>query len=247
MKKRIVFHLISLVLILSVVCGLTSCADPSEKLNDAGKDQETTDAQTTAEQTPDEDTADLGTTDETDKTQPEETEPKEILSINTDLFNEYMMTYGELSEKHGELIGYERFDGGNFYLFENGYGYYFFYLPETPFEWVTDPDTGLKYRKIDEGEICRGVRNIEFDQLFNIPVEALSIEEISNIEGINYVRTTEGDLIPGFRYGSTFTYEGWNNDKVVLQFTHKDKDMIDLTSETRIYIHPLNIDAETAD
>jgi len=228
MKKKIVLIVLSLVLVFAASYGLTSCA----KQDDAGTKQQTTGDVTTEPETNETEAADTQTTD------------KESITINTDLLDEYMMTYGELSKKHGELIGYERFDGGNHYLFKNGYGYYAFYLGESPFEWVTDPETNIEFRKIDDDEVCRGLRNIAPEVLFEGSFETISIEDIAGIEGINYVNTAEDGIVTSRPYASLFTYDGWNSDKVQLLIFHEDKDMIDLTSEARIYIHPQDVRAE---
>ena len=75
--------------------------------------------------------------------------------------------------------------------------------------------------------------------------ETLSIEEISKIDGLNYLKTVETHGISAEQaYSSTFTYDGWNNDNVIISIDHENKDMIDLTSECEIWIHPIYIDEE---
>lgn len=176
----------------------------------------------------------------------DEPEVNDVISLNTDLFDEYMMTYAELTEKHGKVVGYEEFDGGNFYLLEKGYAYYSFYLDYDQNKLVKDPDSGLEYMPVDDAELCRGIRNISPELLFNGTFETLYIETIANMDGINYVSTNSDGIVTPRAYASHFTYDGWNSDKVELVIYHEDEAMIDLTSEARIYIHPQDIRAEEA-
>ena len=230
MKNRIVLIVMSLVLVFAASYVLTACA----KQDDAGTKQQTTGDVTTEPETNETEAADTQTTD------------KESITINTDLLDEYMMTYGELSKKHGKVIKFIQPEGGNFYMFENRQAYYHFLLPDTQWEWITDSESDLKYRKIGDDAVCRGIMKISPDLLFNYSFETISIEDIAGIEGINHVITAEDGIATSRAYASIFTYDGWNSEKVQLIIYHEDKEKIDLTSEARIFIHPLDIDAELA-
>ncbi len=167
-------------------------------------------------------------------------------SINTDLFEEYGMTFGQLKEKHGKLVGYQTISGGPHYLLENGYGYYWFREDITT-DFVMDPEGGFYYFPIEDDEICRGIQTISPKDLFNESFEALSIETIAGIEGIEHIETSYDGIVTPRAFASTFTYSGWNNDKVTLTIYHEDEGMIDITSEARIFIHPLDLDNANSD
>ncbi len=167
------------------------------------------------------------------------------LTLNTDLLSEYKMTFAELTEKHGKIVDYTQFEGGNFYRFENGYGYYGFDIPANTSQLVTDPESGLEYMPVDDEALCRWIYRIEPDSLINGEFETLPIEELSNVDGLDYIGTNPDGIATAKAYCSMFHYQGWDNDKVTLDFYHDDKNIIDSTSEIRIYIHPQDIAEET--
>lgn len=239
----------SAILIFTLMQVLISCADNTGETDDLGtKDStqnfETDDSAGNDESGSESQTVTSNEVGEPTGTQPDETIANETFTLNTDLLNEYMMTYAELTEKHGKVVGYERFDGGNFYLFENGYAYYYFYIDYDQSKLIVDQDTDLEYMPVDGNELCRGIRNISPEHLFNGTFETISIEAIANMDGINYVSTNSDGIVTPRAYASHFTYDGWNSDKVELIIYHEDEDIMDLTSEARIYIHPQDIQAE---
>ncbi len=242
---------------------LAACADPSKAgaksagaVTDTqtetglGSDTEPLEIPTQTE------TAAYSTTAAQPETPPEEPEdttpvPERGVTLNTDLLSEYKMTYAELTAKHGKLVDFYTPDGGTFYKFENGYGYYFIRM----LDWgsskmITDPEGGFKYFPVTASEtgeesLCRGIRGISPDKMFIGDYETLGIEEISKLDGLHYRKTVETHRIGvGQAYSSVFTYDGWNNDNVIIFVNHENKNMVDLTSECRIYIHPMDIDEE---
>lgn len=251
MKKKIISVLMSAIFIFTLMQVLTSCADNTGGAddlgtNDSAQNVETNDTAGNDESGSESQTVGSSEIGESSGTQTDETIVNETLSLNTDLLNEYMMTYAELTEKHGKVVGYERFDGGNFYLLENGYTYYFFSIDYDQNKLIVDQDSDLEYMPVAGDELCRGIRNISPELLFNGTFETLSIETISNMDGINYVSTNSDGIVTPRAYASHFTYDGWNSDKVELIIYHEDENMMDLTSEARIYIHPQDIRAEEA-
>lgn len=222
MRKYLLSVLLSVILIAALMLVFASCTDYSD--------------------TPDK--TDTNSSEQNVETEPSDNVDENALSLNADLLDEYKMTYAELTEKHGKVTGYERFDGGNFYLFEKGYGYYFFYIDYDQNKLVTDQNSGLEYMPINDDELCRGIRDIPSKVLFNGTFETISIETIANMNGINLVCTNNDGIVTPRAYASTFTYDGWNSDKVNLVIYHEDKEMIDSTSEARIFIHPQDIRVE---
>ena len=248
---------------------LAACADPSKAgaksagaVTDTqtetaaetglGSDTEPLEIPTQTETAPDSTTA---AQPETPPEEPEDTTPvpERGVTLNTDLLGEYKMTYAELTAKHGKMTGIRVFACGvaTPYSFETGYGYYWFHIPEEDLGGLvelTDPEGGFKYRFVpgkSETYLCRGIHQISPDKMFIGDYETLSIEEISKIDGLNYLKTVETHGISAEQaYSSTFTYDGWNNDNVIISIDHENKDMIDLTSECEIWIHPIYIDEE---
>ena len=162
------------------------------------------------------------------------------LALNMDLIEEYGMSFGELKAKHGDITDFYR---AQFYKFKNGYAYYGFYIKPDTHDMVTDSETGVEYQNIDENEKCWFIERISPELLFNKPFETLTIEEISRLDGVTNIKTEEDGIVTRRAYATVFNYEGWNNDNITITIYHEDKDMIDLTSEARIFIHPLVLDA----
>lgn len=221
--KRILV-LISLMLAIVLALALTACR------GDAGEEQGTNGPDGTGDVQ----------TEETDDT--EESSGTETVTLNTDFLNEYKMTFGELTAKHGKVVGYH---SNVFYKFENGYGYYLFYSDYDRNKLVTDPDTGVTYLPVEDDELCRGTWYTSVEALFNGPFESMTIEEFSKLDGIIAKEPVETERIPQEIYHYTsFLYAPWGNDKVEICIQHKNENIIDLDSEVRIYIHPQYIEAE---
>ena len=243
---------------------LAACADPSKAgaksagaVTDTqtetglGSDTEPLEIPTQTEAAPDSTTAKQP---ETPPEEPEDTTPvpERGVTLNTDLLGEYKMTYAELTAKHGKLIYFYTPDGGTFYRFENGYGDYFIRMPDwDPSKMKIDPEGGFKYFPVTasatgEESLCRGIDRISPDKMFIGDYETLGIEEISKLDGLHYRKTVETHRIgAGQAYSSVFTYDGWNNDNVIIFVNHENKNMVDLTSECRIYCTHLDkIDEE---
>ena len=247
---------------------LAACADPSKAgaksagaLTDTqtetaaetglGSDTEPLEIPMQTEAAPDSGTAKQP---ETPPEEPEDTTPvpERGVTLNTDLLGEYKMTYAELTAKHGKLVYFYTPDGGTFYRFENGYGDYFIRMPDwDPSKMKIDPEGGFKYFPVTASEtgeesLCRGIRGISPDKMFIGDYETLGIEEISKLDGLHYRKTVETHRIgAGQAYSSVFTYDGWNNDNVIIFVNHENKNMVDLTSECRIYYTHLDkIDEE---
>ncbi len=251
MKRILISIFICVVLVFTLIPVLTSCEDSNvaaDDLGTKGSGQNVETNETVKNNESETDSKPIGSSEiiDTSEPTPDKTPENAAVTINTDLLNEYMMTYGELTEKYGKLVNYQGFDGGNHYMFEKSPVYYFFHIDNNLDNLVTDQESGLKYMPIDDDELCRGIRDITPELLFNGTFETLSIEDISNMEGINFVSTDSDGIVTPRAYASYFTYDGWNSDKVELIIYHENENMIDLTSEARIYIHPLNIDAEEA-
>lgn len=247
---------------------LAACADPSKAgaksagaVTDTqtetaaetglGSDTEPLEIPTQTEAAPDSTTAKQP---ETPPEEPEDTTPvpERGVTLNTDLLGEYKMTYAELTAKHGKLVGFCSPEGGSCYKFKNGYGYYLIYMPDwDPSKMITDPEGGFKYFPVTasatgEESLCRGIDRISPDKMFIGDYETLGIEEISKLDGLHYRKTVETHRIgAGQAYSSVFTYDGWNNDNVIIFVNHENKNMVDLTSECRIYCTHLDkIDEE---
>ena len=244
---------------------LAACADPSKAgaksagaVTDTqtetaaetglGSDTEPLEIPTQTEAAPDSTTAEQP---ETPPEEPEDTTPvpERGVTLNTDLLGEYKMTYAELTAKHGKMTGFAAFEGGSHYKFENGYGHYWIYYPEWPSsESKIDSEGGFEYYIIDDEtkRLCRGISRISPDKMFIGDYETLGIEEISKLDGLHYRKTVETHRIgAGQAYSSVFTYDGWNNDNVIIFVNHENKNMVDLTSECRIYYTHLDkIDEE---
>ena len=165
-------------------------------------------------------------------------------TLNTDVLDEYKMTYGELKEKHGKLVDYTSPEGGNFYIFENGYGSYGFDLPYNDRSWmVTDPESGVVYMQIDDGELCRWIYFTP-DNLFTGSFETISIEDMSKIEGLTYLGTEDNPSDFERPYLSRFSYDGWDSDKVNLLVFHAEKDTVDRGANVGVYISPSDVEEE---
>ena len=261
--KKITATLTAAILLAAM---LAACADPSKAgaksagaVTDTqtetaaetglGSDTEPLEIPTQTEVAPDSTTA---AQPETPPEEPEDTTPvpERGVTLNTDLLSEYKMTYAELTAKHGKLVYFYTPDGGTFYRFENGYGDYFIRMPDwDPSKMKIDPEGGFKYFPVTASEtgeesLCRGIRDISPDKMFIGDYETLGIEEISKLDGLHYLGTGKDGIVTPRAYASTFTYDGWNNEKVEIHIYHEKKNMIDLTSECRIYIHPMDIDEE---
>ena len=170
--------------------------------------------------------------------------PPVVPTLNTDVLDEYKMTFGELKQKHGKLLGYTSPEGGNFYIFENGYGLYGFDLPYNDRSMmVTDPESGVVYMPVDDGELCRWIY-FSVDVLFTGSFETFPIEEISKIEGLTYLGTEDYPFDIDRQYLSRFSYDGWDSDKVNLLILHAEKDAVDRGSDVRIYISPADVEEE---
>ena len=225
MKKRILV-LISLFLAIVLTLALTACQ------GGAGDEQGTNGPDGTGDVQ----------TEETGET--EESSGTETVTINTDFLNEYKMTFGELTAKHGKVVDYSILSGGDCYKFENGYGFYFFPVDYDQNKLITDPNTGVTYMPVEDDELCRGTWYTTIEALFNGPFESISIEELSKNEVLTFKYTVKDGISTSKAYSTKFFYEGWDNEKVSLDVYHDDNKVIDTSSVVRIYIHPLDIEAE---
>ena len=171
--------------------------------------------------------------------------PDDIVpTLNRDVLDEYKMTYGELKEKHGKLVDYTSPEGGNFYIFENGYGSYGFDLPYNDRSWmVTDPESGVVYMQIDDGELCRWIYFTP-DNLFTGSFDTISIEDMSKIEGLTYLGTEDNPSDFERPYLSRFSYDGWDSDKVNLLVFHAEKDTVERGANVGVYISPSDVEEE---
>lgn len=244
--KKVLSVLMSAILLITLMQALTACANkPGETGNlktDAPAQTALTESKPESRPISSAETAEATGT-ETDEAA--NTDNKTV-SINTEILDEYMMTYSELSNKHGKLIDFQRFDGGNWYKLENGYGYYWFYFLPDINKTVTDTEYGFNYFPVEDDSPCRGIRNIPLDLLFNGAFDTILIKDIANIDGLHYIGTYEDNITTTKGYVSKFTYDGWNNDSVIFYLYHEDENMIDMTSEARFWIHPLIIDEQEA-
>ena len=238
---------------------LAACADPSKAgaksagaVTDTqtetglGSDTVPLEIPTQSEAAPDSTTA---AQPETPPEEPEDTTPVPVrgVTLNTDLLSEYKMTYAELTAKHGKLVDFSTYEGGAFYKFENGYGYYWFYYPGWHLgESRIDPEGGFEYFVMDDEtkRLCRGISRISPEKMFIGDYETLSIEEISKLDGIHYLETGKDGIVTPRAYCSIFTYDGWNNDNVKIYIYHEKKNMIDLTSECEISILLYQVEEE---
>lgn len=224
---------------------LTSCANNSDENNDLRTDilSNNTETDISENDTSKSESQPIisSETVELTYTQTGQATDNETVSINTDILNEYMMTYGELIKKHGKLTDFKCYDGDPWYKFENGYGYYWFYFDYNHDDMIKDKESDLEYIPVDDDEPCRGIRNIPLDVLFNGTFDTILIKDIANIEGLNYKGTNNDGVVTPRAYASRFTYNDWNNINVQLILYHENKDMIDSTSEARFFIHTLHI------
>ena len=243
---------------------LAACADPSKAgaksagaVTDTqtetaaetglGSDTEPLEIPTQTEAAPDSTTAEQP---ETPPEEPEDTTPVPVrgVTLNTDLLSEYKMTYAELTAKHGKLVDFSTYEGGAFYKFENGYGYYWFYYPGWHLgESRIDPEGGFEYFVMDDEtkRLCRGLVCSDPRNMFIGDYETLGIEEISKLEGVHYQETLETFGALGLpAYHSVFTYDGWDNENVKIHLYHDKRNMIDLTSRCKFSIHMNYIEEE---
>ena len=185
------------------------------------------------------DVTDPAPTEETAPAPETDSAPDDIVpTLNRDVLDEYKMTYGELKEKHGKLVDYTSPEGGNFYIFENGYGSYGFDLPYNDLSWMqTDPESGVVYMTIDDGELCRWIY-FTADKLFTESFETLTVDNISKIEGLTYLGTEDYPSDVERPYLSRFFYDGWDSDKVSLLVFHAEENTVDRDADVRIYISP---------
>ena len=170
---------------------LAACADPSKAgaksagaVTDTqtetglGSDTEPLEIPMQTEAAPDSGTAKQP---ETPPEEPEDTTPvpERGVTLNTDLLSEYKMTYAELTAKHGKLVDFSTYEGGAFYKFENGYGYYWFYYPGWHLgESRIDPEGGFEYFVMDDEtkRLCRGLVCSDPRNMFIGDYETLGIE-----------------------------------------------------------------------
>ena len=244
-------HITAVAICLAVILVLTACAGAGQKAgpsSSARKTEPVGNASNVITETEPVNPIETGVSTEPVSTEAQtEDSTADSLKLNTDLLDEYKMTFAELTEKHGKIVNYTQIEGGSFYRFENGYGYYGFDIPANTSLFVTDPESGLEYMPISDDELCRWIFMIEPESLFGAVNDTLSVEELSGIDGLTYIGTYPDGIASAKAFCSQFHYQGWDSDKVTLDIYHDDEDVIDPTSEIRIYIHPLNIAAENGD
>ena len=237
-------RIIAIVICLTMVFVMTACAGKAQKneTKPSGSNTELNtepDTELNTEPATEPDTEPVSTEAQT------EDNTANSLKLNTDLLDEYKMTFAELTEKHGKIVDYTQIEGGNFYRFENGYGWYGFDIPADTSLFVTDPESGLEYMPISDDELCRWIYMIEPESLFGADNDTLSVEELSGIDGLTYIGTNPDGIATAKAFCSQFHYQGWDNDKVTLDIYHDDEKVIDPTSEIRVYIHPQYIESES--
>lgn len=177
---------------------------------------------------------------ETEPTEPT-TEPEEPLDLNQDLIADFGMSYSQLKEKHGELMDHGTAQGSVYYIFEHGYGYYYWLIDE-----VYDTDN-LSNPVYDEHGIlifalpgdqlkCTTIKRIKVKDLFNKEFNTIDISEVKNIDGVEHLSTYKDDVATCFNYSSSFSYTGFKNEKTELILYHNDKERLDLDSEAEFVL-----------
>ena len=111
-----------------------------------------------------------------------------------------------MKQKVNSMSDYIEIVGGSFYRFENGYGYYGFDIPANTSLFVTDPESGLVYMHVDDEALCRWIYMIEPDSLINGKADTLTIEELSNVDGLDYIGTDPDGIATAKAYCSMFHY-----------------------------------------
>lgn len=113
------------------------------------------------------------------------------LDLNQDLVADIGLTFEELKTKHGEVVDYDVLNGGSYYKFENGYGFYFFYGNPTVYngggdqEWVYKDDGTPWYPIPDDGCVCISIDRLKAKDIFSIPFEKLNVSEVNMIDGVS--------------------------------------------------------------
>ena len=216
MKNRI----LSLLCIAGLLCATTACREGGE-VTDITELTDIT-AETPTEPTePTEDTT-VEPYRPGDTTKPPE---KQKIKLNTDLLDEFGMTFGELEKKYGEAveIGNPGQGGGIWCEFENNYRRYVWYIGlEEDFQ--TKPFNGRTMELQEDGTFAyvtpefallpqddlanQGIINVRVEDLFSITssIDISELEKISELKYLDFIDISEyghygRDYILEYLYG----------------------------------------------
>ena len=209
MKTRLVSAILACIMLVS----LTACANERPGKTPDESTAQTTEAQTTENVT-------------TEETTEETAESAAELAFNSQVLSDIGLTYPEIAQKCGELIGFGMPSGGMAYEFENGFGY--IWSPDD-IEWNPELKDGDPYPvppKDENGNYdfsnfslpnpqveCSAIITSSADKLFLGLTDSLRISEVENINGVSHIETGESGEFGN--YCSVFTYE----DKTIAVFT----------------------------
>ena len=209
MKTRRISAILACIMLVS----LTACANDGPSKTPDESTAQTTEAQTTENVT-------------TEEITEEAAESAAALTLNEDLLSDIGLTYPEIAQKRGELIGFGMPSGGMAYEFENGFGY--IWSPDD-IEWNPELKDGDPYPvppKDENGNYdfsnfslpnpqveCSAIITSSADNLFLGLTDSLHISEIEEIYSISHIKTGESGEFGNFC--SAFTYE----DKKIAVFT----------------------------
>ena len=179
---------------------------------------------------------------ESEPTEPEPTEPvtepEEPLGLNQDLIADYGASYSQIRARRGELVDYGTAEGGVYYIFENGYGQYFwpdtFLFDKTLSDPLYDENGDAIFVCPKDQLKCLDILHVKAKDLFNKEFDMLDITEIKNIDGLEYRRIYEAE-IEGASYNYTTCF---NYGEMSIGISHNDKNMVDCDSEVEIRVQP---------
>ena len=188
-RKNIIIIIVTLLVIMAVlVTGLTFIIHKAKNNNEIQSDEitsvETTENTTTSQ-----------------ITQPEDTK----VSINNDFFSDLGSTYGELTDKYGEVTYTDYYNGGRYFEFEQGKADYFFKDDNGTAAFF---DENLNEYMPNDNSVCF-IAMTDTKTLFNNFNDTLTINELEDELGINIEYYYDEDGMDGIYHTSSFVYNNY--------------------------------------
>ena len=219
-----------IMLLLAMLCSCVSTRPEGQSGNVGTEGPTETELSETTEPTESEPT-------EIEPTEPV-TEPEEPLGLNQDLIADYGASYSQIRAKRGEMLNHGTAGGGVYYIFENGYGQYFwpdtFLFDKTLSAPLYDENGDAIFVCPKDQLKCLHIKRLKAKDLFNKEFDTLDISEIKNVEGLEYC-WTEKDELGAMSYDYT---TGFNYGEMSIGISHNDKNVVDCDSEVEIRVQP---------
>jgi len=161
--------------------------------------------------------------------------------INTDLLSDIGLTYSQIREKRGKLIEAGTAQGGIYYVFENGYGQYFWNMELL--DWGRELATGEAFpipRDEEgniipesaplpkEGTVCNYMDYVVVSSLFSGTALPVKLSALKKFFGIGAEVASSGEIFDNF-YWTTILF-----DDITISLGTRKEGIVDSDSYAQI-------------